>query len=160
MKRSGEPRGSPLRGVPMTAEGGQFQILLSAAGADIERNEQMLRDRPVLGIPIIYNDGRRSMLTIEKGEQGDRAFAEAFAQWGSATPIEPPNSPFSVPKNFPTGDQPATMQRPWDPTGTKKGDGKRSSPCGPIARPCTGHPPARTRLATQMGAAAQANPRP
>jgi len=160
MKRSGEPRGSPLRGVPMTAEGGQFQILLSAAGADIERNERMLRERPMLGIPIIYNDGRRSMLTIEKGEQGDRAFTEAFAQWGSATPIDPPNSLLLVPKNFPTGDQPATTERPWDPTGTKKGDGKRSSPCGPNARPCTGHPPARTRLATQIGAAAQANPRP
>lgn len=159
MKRSGEPRGSPLRGVPITAEGGQFQILLSAAGADIERNEQMLRERPMLGIPIIYNDGRRSMLTIEKGEQGDRAFEEAFAQWGAATPIDAPNSLLSVPDNLPTGGQPAAPERPWDPTGTKKGGGKRSSPCRPNAGPCVGHPPARTRLATQTGFAAQANPR-
>jgi hypothetical protein len=112
LKRSGEPRGSPLRGVPMAAEGGQFQILLSAAGLDIERNEQMLRERPVLGIPIIYNDGRRSMLTIEKGEQGDRAFDEAFAQWGRATPIEAPKSLLSVPNNLPPSVSPPPQSAP------------------------------------------------
>jgi hypothetical protein len=158
MKRSGEPRGSPLRGVPMTAEAGQFQILLSASGVDIERNEQMLRERPMLGIPIIYNDGRRSMLTIEKGEQGDRAFEEAFAQWGHTTPIDAPNSLLSVPGNLPAGGRPATPGRPWDPTGTKKGDGKRSSSCGLNARPCTRHPPAGAKLVTRTGAVAQSNP--
>ena len=154
MKRSGEPRGSPLRGVPMTAEGGQFQILLSAAAADIESNERMLRERPVLGIPIIYNDGRRSLLTIEKGEQGDRAFEEAFAQWGSATPIEPPDLLRLAPWNFPTGNPPATTERLRDPSGTKKGDGNRRNPCGPNAGPCGVHPPAPTKLMTQIGAAA------
>jgi hypothetical protein len=96
----------------MAAEGGQFQILLSAAGLDIERNEQMLRERPVLGIPIIYNDGRRSMLTIEKGEQGDRAFDEAFAQWGRATPIEAPKSLLSVPNNLPPSVSPPPQSAP------------------------------------------------
>jgi hypothetical protein len=113
----------------------------------------------VLGIPIIYNDGRRSLLSIEKGEQGDRAFEEAFAQWGSATPIAPPDLLRLAPWNFPSGDQPATTERLRDPTGTKKGDGNRRNPCGPNAGPCGVHPPAPTKLVTQTRAAAQANPR-
>jgi hypothetical protein len=148
MKREGEPRGSPLRGVPMPTDGCQFQIQLSAAGNDIEHNEQMLRERPMLGIPIIHNDGRRSMLMIAKGGDGDRAFADAFAQWGRATPIETPNSLLTLPENLPTGRH-GPAERPWDPAGIKKGDGRRSAPCGPNVKPCVGRPLASSKLATE-----------
>jgi hypothetical protein len=30
---------------------------------------------------IVYNNGNQAILTMEKGERGDRAFAEAFATW-------------------------------------------------------------------------------
>ena len=33
-------------------------------------------------IPVVYNDGRRTIIAIEKGTSGDRAFARAFEAWG------------------------------------------------------------------------------
>ena len=33
-------------------------------------------------IPIVYGNGRRAILAIEKGTPGERAFADAFAAWG------------------------------------------------------------------------------
>jgi hypothetical protein len=32
-------------------------------------------------VPIVYNNGRRAILAIEKGTPGERAFADAFATW-------------------------------------------------------------------------------
>ena len=33
-------------------------------------------------VPVVYANGRRAILAIEKGAPGDRAFADAFAAWG------------------------------------------------------------------------------
>jgi len=60
---------------------GSFLIGLSAADVDMRRNLEMLKERPWFGIPIVYNNGRRAMLAIEKGSPGERAFQEAFAAW-------------------------------------------------------------------------------
>jgi hypothetical protein len=32
-------------------------------------------------IPIVYINGVRAILAMEKGSQGDRTFAEVFAAW-------------------------------------------------------------------------------
>ncbi len=45
----------------------------------MHRNLEMLKERPWFGIPIVYNNGRRAILAIEKGAPGERAFQEAFA---------------------------------------------------------------------------------
>jgi hypothetical protein len=31
---------------------------------------------------MVYNNGRRAILAIEKGAPGERIFTEAFAAWG------------------------------------------------------------------------------
>jgi len=41
----------------------------------------MLRESRWLDIAILYINGSRAILAIEKGQPGDRAFAEAFALW-------------------------------------------------------------------------------
>jgi hypothetical protein len=33
-------------------------------------------------VPVVYANGRRAILAIEKGAPGERVFAEAFAAWG------------------------------------------------------------------------------
>jgi hypothetical protein len=43
---------------------------------------QLLKERPWFDIPIIYDNGRRAILTVEKGTLGERTFKEAFAAWG------------------------------------------------------------------------------
>lgn len=59
-----------------------FLMALSGVDLDSERNLTELRTRPFLDVPLIYADGRLAILTIAKGAQGDRAFADAFAAWG------------------------------------------------------------------------------
>ena len=43
---------------------------------------QLLMGRPWFDIPIVYTNGGRAFLALEKGTPGDRAFYVAFAAWG------------------------------------------------------------------------------
>lgn len=81
MKDSEQARGVPLSGLAVKVTNGFFLIGLSAVQADVERNVQLLKDRPWFDIPIVYNNGGRAILALEKGPPGDRAFADAFAAW-------------------------------------------------------------------------------
>ncbi len=82
MKESEQARGIPLAGLAVKVTNGFFLIGLSAVDADVQRNMQLLKDRPWFDIPIVYNNGGRAILAMEKGPPGDRAFADAFAAWG------------------------------------------------------------------------------
>jgi hypothetical protein len=81
MKDSEQARGVPLAGLAVKVTNGFFLIGLSAVDADVQRNVQLLKDRPWFDIPIVYNNGGRAILAMEKGPPGDRAFADAFAAW-------------------------------------------------------------------------------
>ena len=48
----------------------------------MQRNLQLLKERGWFDIPIVYNNGRRAILAVEKGTPGERAFEEAFKAWG------------------------------------------------------------------------------
>jgi len=82
MKQSEQARGTPLAGLAVKVTNGFFLIGLSAVDTDVQRNIQLLKDRPWFDIPIVYNNGGRAILAMEKGPPGDRAFADAFAAWG------------------------------------------------------------------------------
>jgi len=81
MKRSEQAPGTPLAKLAARTTNGVFMIDLSAAGDDERRNVQLLKESPWFDIPIVYINGSRAILAIEKGPPGDRAFAEAFAVW-------------------------------------------------------------------------------
>jgi hypothetical protein len=81
MKQSEQARGTPLAGLAVKVTNGFFLIGLSAVEADVQRNVQLLKDRPWFDLPIVYTNGGRAILAMEKGPPGDRAFAEAFAAW-------------------------------------------------------------------------------
>jgi hypothetical protein len=83
MKESEQARGTPLAGLAVKVTNGFFLIGLSAVDADLQRNIQLLKQRPWFDIPIVYNNGGRAILALEKGQPGDRAFADAFAAWGN-----------------------------------------------------------------------------
>jgi hypothetical protein len=61
---------------------GYFLIGLSNVDVDRARNIQVLKERSSLDIPIVYGNGKRAILSIEKGPPGERAFNEAFSAWG------------------------------------------------------------------------------
>jgi hypothetical protein len=82
MKESEQARGVPLAGLAVKVTNGFFLIGLSAVDADVQRNMQLLKDRAWFDIPIVYNNGGRAILALEKGPSGERAFADAFAAWG------------------------------------------------------------------------------
>jgi len=81
MKESEQARGTPLAGLAVKVTNGFFLIGLSASDVDMQRNVDLLKDRPWFDIPIVYTNGSRAILAMEKGPPGDRAFAEAFAAW-------------------------------------------------------------------------------
>ncbi len=68
---------SPSHGLSLDYQGD----IITRTNVDMHRNLEMLKKRPWFGIPIVYNNGRRAILAIEKGAPGERAFQEAFAAW-------------------------------------------------------------------------------
>jgi hypothetical protein len=81
MKEAEQARGAPLSGLAVKVTNGFFLIGLSSAEADLQRNLQLLKERAWFDIPMIYNNGRRAILAVEKGTPGERAFNEAFTAW-------------------------------------------------------------------------------
>jgi hypothetical protein len=81
MKQAEQARGTPLAGLAVKVTTGFFLIGLSAVTADQQRNVQLLKDQEWFDIPIVYTNGGRAILAVEKGPPGDRAFTEAFAAW-------------------------------------------------------------------------------
>jgi hypothetical protein len=81
MKQSEQARGTELAGLAVKVMNGYFVIGLSADDSEVQRNEQLLKDSSWFDIPIVYTNGMRAILAMEKGSRGDRTFAEAFSAW-------------------------------------------------------------------------------
>ena len=77
--------GSPLIGIPAKIADGFFFIALSDAPAETEANLNLLLRQNWVDIPIVYQSGRRALLSLEKGIPGDRVFQEALRAWSGAS---------------------------------------------------------------------------
>ena len=93
MKSTEHERGVPLAGLSVKVTDNYFLIGLSAKTADTRRNMQLLRERDWLDIPIVYTNGKRAILAIQKGEPGKNAFVEVL---DGAAPNRPANSKANV----------------------------------------------------------------
>jgi hypothetical protein len=78
--------GAPLAGLRVKVTNGFFLIGLSSAEGDVRRNVQLLKERAWLHIPLVYNNGQRGLLAMEKGVPGDRVFEEALNTWAQSQP--------------------------------------------------------------------------
>jgi hypothetical protein len=83
MKPDEEAPGQHLVGSRVKVRDGFFMLGLSAVDIDVRHNMDVLRNRPWFGIPIRYKNGSRAVLMIEKGETGDKVFADAFTRWNA-----------------------------------------------------------------------------
>src|SRR4029079_9082361 len=81
MKQSEEGRGNKLVTRVAQVTNGYFLIGLSGADADAQRDTQLLKDRSWFDIGIVYASGNYAILAMEKGDAGNRVFAQAFAAW-------------------------------------------------------------------------------
>jgi hypothetical protein len=84
MKYDDGVNGVPLNGIGYKAENNLFLIRLSSLEGDMRRNVELLRARFWFDIPIVYGDGSRAILALEKGASGERAFESAFMSWDDA----------------------------------------------------------------------------
>ncbi len=82
MKEAEQTRGAPLAvaSVKIITDG-VFLIGLSATESDMQRNRELLDGGSWFDIPIVYDNGRRAILAIEKGTPGGEALKEAFTAW-------------------------------------------------------------------------------
>jgi len=82
VKDSENARGTVLAGMSVRVAAGYFLIGLSAN--DVLSNQTLLQEGKWLDIPIVYEDGGRAILAIEKGSPGERAFGEVLASWSTS----------------------------------------------------------------------------
>jgi hypothetical protein len=52
----------------------------------LQRNVQLLYGQRWFDIAIVFANGRRALLALEKGDSGDSAFKLAFASWAQWDP--------------------------------------------------------------------------
>ncbi|MGV2979209.1 hypothetical protein ACERNI_03255 [Camelimonas sp. ID_303_24] len=76
-------RGVPLAGLPVAVSESVFLVGLSNLPNDIERNVDLIRNRPWIDLPVRYDNGRRAVIALEKGATGERVIAEAFKGWSA-----------------------------------------------------------------------------
>jgi hypothetical protein len=82
MKQAEQTRGAPLSGLAVKVTSGFFLLGLSAVDTEKDRNLQLLKERAWFDVPVVYNNGRRAIIAVEKGNPGERIFKEAFVAWG------------------------------------------------------------------------------
>ncbi len=79
-KSSETAQGTPIAAAVEKVKEGFF--LLALPNTEEEANLTMLRERDWLDIPFVYNNGRRAVLTFQKGTPGERAMNDSLAAWG------------------------------------------------------------------------------
>jgi len=79
-KSSETAQGTPIQAAVEKVKEGFF--LLALPNSDEDSNLSLLRERDWLDIPFVYNNGRRAVLTFQKGTPGERAVNEALQSWG------------------------------------------------------------------------------
>jgi hypothetical protein len=83
MKASEQDRGNALIAVPAKITDDFHMIALNDFPDARTTNLELLRNRNWIDIPIAYRNGRRALLTLQKGPEGERAFNEAIREWGT-----------------------------------------------------------------------------
>lgn len=81
MKGSEQARGESLVGVPARIDTGFFLIALNNLPQAQETNLRLLDSAEWIDIPVSYANGRRALVTLEKGPSGKEIFANALADW-------------------------------------------------------------------------------
>jgi hypothetical protein len=83
MKVTENARGDALIGASARVSDGLFWIALSASETDVTHNLELLKDRGWIDLPMLYDNGRRAILTVEKGSDGAEAIDEAITAWAA-----------------------------------------------------------------------------
>jgi hypothetical protein len=84
MKRTEQDRGDALIAVPAKITDDFHMIALNDYPDARKANLDLLANRDWIDVPITYRNGRRALLTMQKGTTGGQAFAAAIKEWAAA----------------------------------------------------------------------------
>lgn len=76
-------QGSPLIGASARIFDNSFLFALSAAEGDLANNLAMLSERGWIDLPVVYSTGRKAIVTLEKGADGQSIFEAVLAAWAA-----------------------------------------------------------------------------
>ncbi|WP_421577449.1 hypothetical protein [Shinella sp. M31] len=85
MKRTEQDRGDALIAVPAKITDDFHMIALNDFPEAIAKNTELLRTRSWIDIPITYRNGRRALITLDKGTAGAEAFDKVMKAWSTAS---------------------------------------------------------------------------
>jgi hypothetical protein len=86
LKDTEEDPGSPVLSIqPTKVADGYFLVALNDTKADIETNLMLFKRQKWIDVPVVYSNGRRALITMEKGIPGDKVFDEVIKAWQGAT---------------------------------------------------------------------------
>ncbi|WOC16541.1 transcriptional regulator [Pseudochrobactrum sp. MP213Fo] len=85
-KDSEQAAGNPLAAIPMKIADNFFLVALNDARTAVDMNLSLMRRQQWIDIPITYRNGRRALISIDKGVPGDKVFDEVLKSWGNAAP--------------------------------------------------------------------------
>ncbi|MBB4290851.1 hypothetical protein GGE16_002910 [Rhizobium leguminosarum] len=81
MKRTEQDRGDALIAVPAKITDDFHMIALNDYPDARKANLDLMSTRSWIDIPVTYRNGRRALLTMEKGDTGTEAFNTAIKEW-------------------------------------------------------------------------------
>ncbi len=84
MKQNEQARGDALIAVPAKITDDFHMIALNDYPEAVATNTELLRTRSWIDVPLTYRNGRRALLTLEKGPAGTEAFTKALQAWSRA----------------------------------------------------------------------------
>lgn len=82
LKPTEQSRGVGLAGASIRIADDMYWIALKSEPQAVKYNMELLVLRSWIDMPILYKSGRRAILTLEKGDVGDRVIKEALLEWG------------------------------------------------------------------------------
>jgi hypothetical protein len=86
MKSTEQDRGNALIAVPAKITDDFHMIALNDFPDALKTNLELMRTRDWIDIPVSYRNGRRALLTMQKGPEGKAAFETALREWSAAAP--------------------------------------------------------------------------
>lgn len=83
MKATEQDRGDPLIAVSAKITDDTYMIAFNDFAEVVARNLELLQSRNWIDIPVTYRNGRRALLTLDKGVQGKAVFDSVIKEWAT-----------------------------------------------------------------------------
>ncbi len=83
MKRTEQDRGDPLVAVSAKVTDDTYLVALNDFEDVMKANLDLLSTRGWIDMPISYRNGRRALLTLDKGAAGKAVFDQVIKEWAA-----------------------------------------------------------------------------